>query len=152
MKKSILTGIATIFVLGFATAQEMGDLPEDAQTFLNKHFPNETITDFEKFDQVFNSRESDFVDMDDQEAYEVELSNGVVVEFGKDGTMTEMESTEDVAIPTHALPDMIEVYLKANYLDLDVVAYEIDGDDQEVSFDSGVDLEFDMDGRFMEED
>lgn len=74
------------------------------------------------------------------------------MKFGKDGKMTEMDINSGEAIPTHALPDLIEVYLKANYADVDVVGYEIDHDDQEVELANGIDLEFDMDGRFMEAD
>lgn len=154
MKNLVLLTISILFIAGVSYAQmdEPGSLPHEAQTFLDKHFPNAIIVDFEKFDQIFDSPESDFFDFDDQEAYEVELSNGIQVEFGKDGAMTEMESTDEIPIPLHALPDMVETYLKANFIDLDVVAYEIDGDDQEVELDNGMDLEFDMDGRFVEKD
>lgn len=152
MKNSVLLSIALIFSMGFCFAQTNESLPEDARTFLDKHFPDEKIVDSEKFDQIMNSRESDFIDYDDQEAYEVELSNGISVEFGVNGKMTEMNSHGRQAIPMHALPDMIESYLKSNYMDMEVTGYEIDADDQEIELDNGIDLEFDMDGRFKEKD
>lgn len=162
MKKLVLLFTSILFMTGIGYAQtvemapeakdEPGTLPEEAMTFLKMHFPDEKVVDFEKFNKIFDSKETDLFDFDDQEAYEVELSNGIKVEFGKDGTMTEMESTEGMAIPTHALPDLLEIYLKANYLDIDVVAYEIDADDQEVELENGEDLEFDIDGRFVEKD
>lgn len=162
MKKLVLLTTSILFITGFSYAQnvtmtseardEPGALPMEAQTFLKMHFPDDKVVDFEKFDQIFNSEESDLLDFDDQEAYEVELSSGIKIEFGKDGTMTEMESTEGRPIPLHALPDLIEAYLKANYWFVDVVAYEIDADDQEVELDNGIDLEFDIDGRFVEKD
>lgn len=144
--------MTTICVIGLSFAQESGSLPPEAQNFIDENFPGESVTDFEKFDQILNSQESDILDFDDQEAYEVELSNGVHIEFGKDGKMTEMDSKDGEAIPLQALPDMIEEYIKNNYTDLNVVSYEIDQDDQEVELDNGMDLEFDIDGRFVEED
>lgn len=162
MKKLVLLTFSILCITGLGYAQTMemameakdepGELPEEAQLFLNRHFPDEKVVDFEKFNKIFDSKETDFFDFDDQEAYEVELSNGIKVEFGKEGTMTEMGSTEDIAIPLHALPDLIEIYLKTNYMDEKVVAYEIDADDQEIELDNGIDLEFDNDGRFVEKD
>lgn len=152
MKKLVLLSLTAIFTMGFSYAQEPGMLPENAQNFINENFPGETVVDFEQFDQILNSQESDIMDFDDQEAYEVELSNGLNIEFGKNGKMTEMDSNGEGTIPAHALPDKIEAYLKVNYPNLEVVGYEIDADDQEVELDNGLDLEFDRDGRFIEED
>lgn len=145
MKKLILTCGAMIFCFGTLIAQNnMNELPETTQEFVKKHFSNEKIKSAE--------REKDLMNFGNGEMYEVELDNGIKMDFNEAGELTEIESNNDVAIPKEALPNSISSYVEKNYPNAHVVSWEADKNDQEVELSDGTDLEFDANGKFMRVD
>ncbi|HET8839315.1 MAG TPA: PepSY-like domain-containing protein [Flavobacteriaceae bacterium] len=145
MKKLILTCGALLFCFGTLFAQNnMRELPETTQEFVKKHFPNEKIKSAE--------REKDLMNFGNGEMYEVELENGIKMDFNEAGDLTEIESNDGVAIPKEALPETIYSYVEKNYPDAKIVNWEADTNDQEVELSDGTDLEFDTNGKFMKVD
>lgn len=157
MKKLILSSMVLLFSVSLAVAQDNGkkaekhrqakmdlqELPQEIQDFISQHFEGIAIKSAEQ--------EKDLLNFGNGEMYEVELANGIKLDFNKAGQVTEIESKENVAIPQAALPSNIYAYVERNY-DAHIVNWEVDSNDQEVELSDGTDLEFDKSGKFLKED
>lgn len=143
MKKIILVALMGLFSTGISYAQDAKkDLPQVASDFIEQHFTDATIEKAEKNDSWYN--------FDKNEMYEVKLSNGIKLDFDKEGNITEIDGT--VAIPQDVLPENIYTYVDENYTDAEIVSWEMDEDEQEVRLSDGTELEFDAEGNFIKED
>ncbi len=109
-------------------------LPEAAKVFLETHYPNQTYT-------VEKDAENG------QTVYEVDLKNGVEVEFTENGECIYVggRTTE---VPKAVLSSKIEDYIDENYSGVRVVEWEIEDNYQEVELSNNVELIFDLDGNF----
>lgn len=110
------------------------DLPSNAQQFLQTHFPD-----------VKTSRVEE-----DNDSYDVYLSNGYEVDFDKKGEWDNVDGNNKVLPESFllTLPSGIIEYVKANYSNnfIDEVDKEING--YEVGLNNNVDLLFNSDGTF----
>ena len=141
--KKIATLLATMAValtllVGCEKNDEMvnpNKLPSEAQTFLATNFPNATVKTVVK-------------DYDDAtHTYKVTLSDGTFVEFRKSGEWKEVENRVD-GVPTSVIPTKIQDYLTTNYPDDFVVDIERERR-YDVELNTGLDLEFSLDGDFI---
>ena len=89
------------------------DLPSEAQTFLQRYFPNNVVTQAERHKE--------------EPRYEVTLDNGYEIDFYGDGRWQEIDSNHAV-LPSDlikgVLPDNIIYYLASEYADFEVSAIE----------------------------
>ena len=146
MKKTVLAGCIAVFLGGTALAQtsQEGKLPQAAQDFIGKHFPSETVTGVEK------GSSWEFWDNDDM--YEAYLSNGVSIDFNKNGEVTEISTGKGTKVPAAALPVEIVSYVESNYSGLAIVSWGKDDKHQEIELENGREFEFDRNGKFLRED
>lgn len=112
------------------------ELPAAAQTFITTYF--------DKADIAWAQWERDGVGRD----YEVKLTDGTDIEFDENGKLEKIEC-KPREVPAGIVPAQIITYLKANMPNAFVVEYSIDRRKQEVELNSGVDLVFDLNGRFL---
>lgn len=141
--KKIATLLATLaasltLLVGCEKNDEMvnpNKLPSEAQTFLSTHFPNATIkTVIKDYDDISHT-------------YQVTLSDGTFVEFRKGGEWKEVENRVE-GVPSSVIPAKILDYLTNNYSDDFVVDIERDRR-YDVELNTGLDLEFSLDGDFI---
>lgn len=145
MNKLLFTVAVLAFFSFSTTAQTSSDmLPQNTRDYIDQHFSDATITKVEKEDGWF--------DWDSNEMYEVNLNNGIKLEFDRDGNVTEIDSERDQAIPMEALPQKIQQYLNESYNGVGVVSWELGSRDQEVELANDVDIEFDVAGNFRKID
>ncbi|MGM0934436.1 MAG: PepSY-like domain-containing protein [Bacteroidota bacterium] len=138
MKKLILTGLLSIFAMNIGLAQTEEQVSAEISVWLSEHFSNESIMDMH-------------VDLDDQEdAYEVKMSDGSEIEFDVEGHPTSIKSKK--GFWPEALPENIANYLNTNHKDVKVIKYKKEEDGYEVKLANGTELEFDSNGQVTEED
>ena len=132
MKKFLLL-LACIFTWTLASAEvadkriKFNNLPQTAQQFIKKHFPNQKVVS---------------VEMDDDRTYEVRLAGDIQIDFSKSGRWTEIES-ERKGIPYSALPERVRRKVSAKYpKNVKVVEIERDREEIEVKLSNGQELKF----------
>ena len=144
MKKTLLTGALLLFITGMTAQTTTTDLPQRAQDFISTNFSSETVERVEK--------ENDWFDFDNNEMYEIYLSNGIRVDFNKKGEPTEVTTRKGAKLPEAAIPQGIRSYISANYSGAEIVAWELDDKKQEVELSDGRELEIDRQNNFVKED
>lgn len=145
MKKTILAGLVVMFSVSLTYAQaDPSVLPQNAQDFIEENFPSATLEKADKEDKWFS--------WDKNEMYEVHLSNGIKLDFNKDGEVTEIDSRKDAPIPMDAVPVEVKNYVEKNFSGAQITSWEKDNDEQEVELSDGTDLEFDKNGKFLKQD
>lgn len=137
--------VFTFFITAGMSAQaDLSVLPQNAQDFINEHFSGINVVSAEE--------EDDALSKDENEAYEVKLENGIKIDFGQNGDVTEIESENGEMIPDAAIPENVKMYIDSNYAGQDIMSWERDNDEQEVKLADGTELEFDDQGEFLRED
>lgn len=111
------------------------ELPAPAQTFLKSYFSNATVLHAVK---DVGNRKTD---------YEVRLSDGTEVEFTEKGEWKEVDGKRGV-IPTGFIPKSILEYVKANYPNESITKIDKGHYDIDVDLTNGLELEFDLNGKF----
>lgn len=138
MKKLILTVVLAVFAINTGISQNEEKVSAEISAWLSTNFPNVSLMDMH-------------VDLDDQEdAYEVKMSDGSEIEFDIEGHPTSIKSKK--GFWPEALPEQIATYLNTNHKDVKVTKYKKEDDGHEVKLANGTELEFDSFGRLLEED
>ncbi|MDX1602824.1 MAG: PepSY-like domain-containing protein [Salinimicrobium sediminis] len=143
MKKLILSGALMLGSFGLF-AQTSASLPQNSQDYIKKNFSSATIET--------TKEESSWEFWDKDEKYEVHLSNGIKLDFNKNGEITEIDSKNNEAIPEAALPKEVVTYVQSNYSGNKIISWEKNDDEQEVELADGTELEFDAQGNFRKVD
>lgn len=143
MKKVILSGILAISSIGVFAQTSTNNLPATAQDFIQQNFSSVSVQEVAE-----NSNWKLWAD----EKYEVSLSNGVELDFDKDGNIIEIDSNKDETIPLSALPTNIVSYLNQNHPNAQVTGWEKQNKEQEVELTDGTEIEFDGKGNFRKID
>ena len=140
MKKVIVSGIFMLFSIGMYSQTTVNNLPQTAQDFIKQHFSSFTAEEV--------TENSDWKIWKD-EKYEVRFSNGIELDFDKNGTLIEIDSDNTGSIPESALPSNILSYLKSNHPGAKIVGWEKQEEGQEVELADGTEVEFDQNGEFL---
>ncbi|QBO58475.1 PepSY-like domain-containing protein [Chryseobacterium salivictor] len=113
------------------------NLPPQVKTFLNEHYAGIAIS---KHETKTNAK---------GKQYEVQLNNGVEIEFDNDGNWKGIKDNNGV--PDILIPTKIKEYVNKNYKDIKIKSLEKKSDKNIIKADllNGVDLEFDMQGNFL---
>ena len=136
--KKLLVILLSVFTIGTLSAQSskerpitFNDLPENSQFFINHHFPEAKVS-LAKMEKEFRSVN-----------YDVVLSDGVKIEFGKNGEWTEVDC-EYAAVPQSIIPLQIQERAKQISPDSEIVKIDRDSKNIEVKLSNGWDLKFDL--------
>ncbi len=117
-------------------AKNENSLPNNSKEFLQQHFPSLQIT---------------YVQIEDDQDYDVTLSDGTNVEFFKDGNWEKVECFGK-AIPESVVPAKILDYVKANYPKLYIEELSIERNGYDVELNNNLDILFSKDGDFKKID
>ncbi|MBE6302615.1 MAG: hypothetical protein E7089_01605 [Bacteroidales bacterium] len=135
--KKILVIILAVFSLGVITAKADNDrvitkdaLPVKAQQFINTHFASSKIS--------YIKEDRDFFDRN----YEIVFADGAKVEFGRSGEWIEVDCRY-TSVPRAIIPDAINVYVKKNFSDTQIVEIERKRGNYEVKLSNKLELVFD---------
>lgn len=132
---------AFIFFLGInANAQETAiknsELPAEATAFIKKYFSKNTIHHAIK-------------DLDKSKiTYEVMLDDMTELEFTEKGTWKEVDG-KDKVIPTGYILKPILDYVKKNYPKASITHIDKGLNNIDIDLDNGIELEFDLKGKFL---
>ncbi|MFJ1474320.1 PepSY-like domain-containing protein [Capnocytophaga cynodegmi] len=117
------------------------ELPQEAQSFIKKHFSQYTL------DYIILDKE--YFSSDD---YTVRFSEGLKIEFNEKGEWTEIDGNY-TEIPTEFISKNITSYVKAKFANTRIVKIEKSFfGTQEVKLSNGLELEFDSKGNFKRVD
>lgn len=108
---------------------------QEILTFVDLHYPNDEII------QV--TKEEEYRDVE----FNVTLSNGAQLNFSEKYVIREI--TDFGGIPSTALNPVMVDYLEENFSNLKVVDWEVLKYRQEVELSNGLEMVFDLDGRFV---
>lgn len=141
MKAQIILGLIASSLFSFSvhaqkTSIAITELPAKAQTFLKKHFPNETPGYIMKEKEIFSTE------------YKVQFPNSTEIEFDSKGDWEEIDGNHN-AIPATAIPAKIAAYVKTNYKDATVTKIDKSRWGYEVDLSNGLELEFDSNEKFL---
>lgn len=136
----VLSVMAALFLVTAVSAQNKiispNELPKKAQSFLNKHFSNQTIS-FVSLDRNYLMSKE----------YDVLLANGTKIEFSSDGAWEEVDG-ELQTIPTAFIPTSILQYVKRSFPNTQITKIEKDRSGYDVKISNGIGLEFNSQGVF----
>lgn len=117
------------------------ELPQEAQSFIKKHFSQYTL------DYIILDKE--YFSSDD---YTVRFSEGLKIEFNEKGEWTEIDGNY-TEIPTEFISKNITSYVKAKFANTRIVKIEKGFfGTQEVKLSNGLELEFDSKSNFKRVD
>ena len=135
-----LSTLLVIFLSFSAFGQEraitLNELPSTAQTFISKNFPNQAPSYVEEDKGIMNTD------------YKVLLTDGTEIEFDGKGNWEEIDGNKR-SIPNSILPQKIVSYIKSNYKGQGVEKIEKESWGYQIEPLSGLELEFDNDGKFL---
>ncbi|HLV41749.1 MAG TPA: PepSY-like domain-containing protein [Brumimicrobium sp.] len=114
------------------------DLPVDIKTYIAKHFSDSKIIKAER-EKAMNGIK-----------HEVKLDSGVELEFNGKNEIVEIDGTSK--LPETVIPKSILKYVKTNYPDNAITDWELKSVKQEVKLDNGIELEFNLAGKFLRVD
>lgn len=130
----IIVAVCSLAVIGAFAQGTQAKLPDNANAYIQKHFPNERI--------VSVMRDDDTMEFD------VILSGGTEIEFSRHGEMREVEGNMK-AIPDSVVPDDIRTYVDNQHRGQDIRKIEKEPYGYEVTLSNGMDLKFDKTGKFL---
>ncbi len=117
----------------------MSELPAPARQFIETHFADAKVS--------YATVEGRVLDKE----YEVVFTDGRKVEFGKSGEWEQVDAKRG-QFPMAVLPQPIRTYLRQNYPDTPVSKIDRDRRGYEVELRSGLELDFDRNGRLLKID
>ena len=142
MKKIVMTliGLAAFPAALSADDRPMAfeKLPAPAKEYIQTNFPGEKTTMVTKDDDLI------FAD------YTVMLSNGIRLEFGHSGALTQISSPN--GIPSELVPVSIRNYVHAHYPDAGYLDFEIGKRTYEVKLTNRMELKFNNNFHIIEID
>lgn len=132
----IFTAIALFLVVSISTAQSKADLPWDVTNYVDKHFSGQNIDKIE-------------IDEGDQdEMYEIKLSDGTELDFDANGEIVEIDSKNGFS--ADALPMAIAQKVKDKHGMAKIVDFEKENDGYEIEFEDGTEVDFDTAGNYTD--
>ena len=118
---------------------EPEDLPTQITTFLNTYYPGQ---------QIMRSVKTTGKDG----KYEIRLRNDHEIDFNEAGEWIDVDAPQGETIPGGIAPAPISLYVVTNYAGAGINEISKESYGYDVELTSGVDLEFDKNGKFLRED
>lgn len=142
MKKTLFAGVCAFCLLislyGKERLLSAAEIPQEITQFITGHFPEHTLV------QALEERDGL------QISYEVILSDNVRLEFDKKKNVTDIEAY--TKLPDTLIPEKIRSYIKTQYPDQSIIAWERDRKDQSVKLTNLMELVFTLKGDFIKID
>jgi len=146
MKKIILTSISAFALMLFAGTElhaQQTDLvqtnvPQEIQKYLDDNFKGMKLIKYKEEKGI------------DKVEHKVKLQNDTEIEFDGNYRVTDIDSKK--ALPASVIPSEISKYVRKNYPKNFIREWELEGTNQQVTLNNGVDLLFDMNGNFLKID
>jgi hypothetical protein len=111
------------------------ELPQQIQSFVSTHFPGKTILQAEK--------DKEFLDSE----FHITLSDLTSLEFNRKGEIIDINGL--TALPESVIPTKLANYVQSNFPDQFILGWELDGRRQDLKLNTGVELEFTLNGDFL---
>ena len=114
-------------------------LPQQAQTFINTYFSSKDISYIIQDKELFDGD------------YEVVFANGNKIDFKKNGEWKDVECIGS-EVPAGIILQPIKDYVAEKHVDMKIVKIERSATEYEISLSNGMDLKFDLNGKFIRYD
>jgi hypothetical protein len=111
------------------------DLPVEINSYISTHFPNKSIL------QVIKDKDGLI------KSYDILLNENVSLEFNRKNEIIDIDA--NTKLPDSVIPDKILQFVALKYAANFVTDWQLDGNNQQVELDNGLDLEFNMKGEFL---
>lgn len=146
MKKIILS-LAVMAIALITTSAAMADdrpvtlkqLPEKSQQFIKQHFAKSAVSYAKQDTEMFDGE------------YEVVFTDGVKVEFRKNGDWKNVECKKS-QVPSAIVPQRLKDYVAKNHADAKIIKIEREPREFEIKLSNGQELKFNSKGDFIRYD
>ncbi len=128
--------VGLVFVHADDVTKDINQLPEKARTFIREHFSNHELS-YIKIDK----------EMMLKRGFDVVFTNGVKIEFNRDGEWKEIDG-ESREIPSTMLPANARNYVQQNFSTEYITKIEKKSNGYEVELNNDLTLKFTTDGHF----
>ncbi len=141
MKKELSTLLLTIaFGLTLTHCDQEStispdNLPSEIDSYISTHFPENSVLQAKKDKEGLKS------------TYEIRLSDNLYLEFDSKMNITDIDG--NAKLPDSVIPKKILQYVTTNYPNNFITDWELDDRNQQIQLDSGLELEFNMNGDFL---
>lgn len=137
MKKTLTSFVIAALTIATASCMHasddvvisVSDLPQTAQTTINKHFSGKKI--------AVAKKDKDLFDID----YEVIFTDADKIEFDSKGNWTDIEC-KNSSVPAALVPAEITSYVATNYPNAKIIELEKERKKYDVKLNNGFELEF----------
>lgn len=133
-----------IIILGMAfcllscdkeTVLSSTEIPTEISEYVTLHFPNNKILQVIKDVDGF------------KKSYDITLDGGITLEFNRKKEIREIDGTTE--LPESVIPSKLKLYVDSNFPNNFITDWELEGKNQQIGLDNGLDLEFKMNGDFI---
>ncbi len=132
-------GVGLLIFLFFSCKKETvlspTHLPATIDNYISTHFSGNKVVSAKKDKEGLKV------------TYEIRLSDGISLEFNSKMEIIDIDSRSK--LPDSVIPEKIRQYVSLNYPDHVITGWELEGKNQQVELDNGLDLEFTIDGEFI---
>lgn len=140
MKKGITILLVVVSVVALTSCDKetilgTSDIPTEISKFTSDNFPNNKIL------QV--TKERDGI----TRSYEVILDENISLDFNRKKEVTSIDATTE--LPASVVPSKLSQYVASNFPTNFITDWEIEGRNQQIGLDNGLELEFNMAGEFL---
>ncbi len=139
MRNFVLSVLLVMSAISWGSAQERviseRAIPEEILEFLSDYFSENKI--LQAVEETELSGKS----------HEILLSQHIKLEFNESNELEGIESV--LELPVGIVPKKISNYIKANYQENVIIAWEMDEEKQQIELDNQLELEFDKNGEFL---
>lgn len=111
------------------------NIPSEITTYITTHFPQNSILQAVEDKEGFTK------------TYEITLSEGIKLEFDNKYSIIEIDGRSK--LPDSVIPTEILNYVTTNYSGYFITKWELEGKNQQVKLDNGLELEFNSKGEFL---
>ena len=111
------------------------DLPVEINSYISTHFPNKSIL------QVIKDKDGLI------KSYDILLNENVSLEFNRKNEIIDIDA--NTKLPDSVIPNKILQFVALKYAANFVTDWQLDGNNQQVELDNGLDLEFNIKGEFL---
>lgn len=138
--KSIMTFLALAATFMFSSCDKevispVSELPQEITNYITTHFPSNSVVQFLEDTDGFIK------------TYDIVLSDGISLEFNRKKEIINIDGLS--SLPSSVIPAKISEYVSGQYPGNSITDWELDGKNQQIELDNGLDLEFNMNGDFL---
>jgi hypothetical protein len=136
--RNVFSVFLVLFILSSCEKEKVipaSELPSEIKEYVSIHFPGHAIVKSVKEKEAFTKN------------YEVSLEGNFKLEFNKKNEIVEIDGVSK--LPDSVIPEKIRAYVSENYPTNYITDWELEGKNQKVELDNGLDLEFTMNGDFI---